>query len=270
MMKGPYRKRLISPAMMESPSHLRPTFMSANHHPTNSCLNCQAELKGPFCDQCGQEARTAKLVPIKDWLGDFFGTFLKLDSKLLRTLVRVMFQPGQATVDFGKGHRVPYAGPAKVYIIVSAISIAAMTFQGSFSANMAVPGIDVNENFQKTFQFLFPFVNLLSPFLTAGILALLQPKFFFQLHLAFSLHMWTFYIALATPMVFIPPTSIWSMVGFLTLCVVGTAYIIFAHRKVYAVPWYQRIVSCGAIMFSIPLASLLFVMLLFGLATVLS
>ena len=236
---------------------------------SNRCLNCDADLQGPFCSQCGQ-ARSARMVPFKDWLGDFFGTFLKLDSKLLRTVQRVMFQPGQATVDFGQGRRVPYASPVKVYIIISAISIAAMTLKGASNMEAALPGIESEERFRKTFQFLFPFVNLLSPFFTAGVLVLLQRRFLFQLHLAFSLHVWTFYIALATPMIFIPSTSIWALVAFLALALVGGVYIFLAHRRVYSVPWYERLVTVGAVFLSIPLASILFVLLLFALAAFLS
>lgn len=243
--------------------------MTEQANQPNRCLNCEANLEGPYCGQCGQ-ARADRLLPFKAWLGDFFGSFLKLDSRLLRTVKEILFHPGRATVNFGKGRRIPFAGPAKVYIIVSAISIAAMTFQGTFTQDVVIPGMEVDANFHKTFHFLFPIINLLSPFLTAGILVLLQPRFLFQLHLAFSLHVWTFYIALATPMVFIPPTSIWAAIGFLVLATVGAVYIYLAHRRVYNVPWYERLVTVGAIVFSIPIASLLFVVLLFGLATALS
>jgi hypothetical protein len=181
-----------------------------------------------------------------------------------------LFQPGRATVNFGKGHRVPYASPAKVYIIVSAISIAAMSIQSDFGLGVAIPGLEADADFQKTVSFLFPFINLLSPFLTAGILVVLQRKFLFQLHLAFSLHIWAFYIAVATPILFIPQASIWAVVGFLTLCIVGVGYVFLAHRRVYNVPWYERFVVVGAVLLSIPVASLLFILFLFVLASLLS
>lgn len=244
--------------------------MNRKETTNDCCLNCQASFDGAFCGECGQ-ARTARLVPFKDWLGDFFGTFFKLDSKLLRTLKRVMFQPGQATVDFGKGRRVPYSGPAKVYIIVSAISIAAMTLQGSLLPHgPVIPGVEDDTNFHKTVQFLFPFMNMLSPFFTAGILAVLQRRFFFQLHLAFSLHLWTFYVALATPLIFIPPTSIWSLVAFGCFSIIGAVYLFLAHRHVYAMPLLNRLVICGYLFLSIPLATLIFGGLLFWIGMALS
>ena len=264
----------IPAVMMKDASPTSTKFMTnqendAQEDDPNSCLNCQSALEGPFCNQCGQ-ARSARLVPFKDWLGDFFGTFLKLDSKLLRTMKRILFQPGQATVDFGKGQRAPYSGPAKVYIIVSAISIAAMTLQGMFSLELAIPGLNVDAGFQKKVQLLFPFINLLSPFLTAGILTVFQRRFFFQLHLAFSLHYWSFLVAVTTPLIFIPPTSIWSLIAFLILSIVAAGYLFLAHRRVYVMPMLNRIVTCGVVLASIPIATLAFTALLFGIAALIS
>jgi hypothetical protein len=239
--------------------------MTAQDTDTNRCLNCQAELDGQFCSQCGQ-ARTARLVPMKDWMGDFFGSFFKLDSKLFRTMKRILFQPGQATVDFGKGQRIPYSGPARVYIIVSAISIALMTLQGAFSQGPVVPGVQPDADFQKTVQFLFPFINLLSPLATVVLLAVFQREFYLQLHVAFSLHYWTFLVAICTPMIFIPPTSIWSLVGFMAFFVIAAVYLFLAHRRVYVMPTLNRIGICGIILMSVPMATILFTALLFGLA----
>lgn len=245
-----------------------PRIMPTQDNDTNSCLNCQANLEGPFCAQCGQ-SRSLRLVPITDWLGDFFGTFLKLDSKLFRTMKRILLQPGMATLDFAYGHRVSYSGPARVYIIMSAISIAAMSLQGVFSEHVVIPGLNVDANFQKRVQFLFPFINLLSPFVTAAILAAFQRKLFFQLHLAFSLHFWSFMVTIATPMIFIPPTSIWSLISFIGLSIISTAYLILAHRRVYAMAMLNRLFICAIILLSVPIASIVFTAILFALAAML-
>lgn len=244
--------------------------MTAPETESNLCLNCQTHLEGPFCGKCGQP-QAARLMPAREWLGDFFGTFFKLDSKLLRTMKKILFQPGQATLDFGAGHRVPYSGPAKVYIIVSAISIAAMTLQGVFglAQNIEIPGLNLDAAFQKRVQFLFPFINLLSPFVTAGILMVFQQRIFFQLHLAFSLHFWAFMVAITTPLIFIPPTSIWSLVGSLVLCLVSSIYLFLAHCRVYVIPLLNRILICGIVLLSVPLTCFLFGFLLFALAAIL-
>lgn len=234
--------------------------MTAHH---DRCLNCQSNLEGPFCSQCGQ-AKSARLIPVKAWMSEFSGAFLALDSKLFRTLKRVLLQPGQATVDFANGQRVPYSSPARVYIIVSAISIAAMTLSGTFSSND-----DTTSDLAKKVQFLFPFVNLLSPFFTAGVLAVFQRQQFFQLHLAFSLHFWTFLVAIGTPLVLLPPDSIWMLIATAGLTAIAIGHLLIAHRRVYTMPVLKRLLICGAVLLSMLLTSVLIMFLLFAFASLL-
>ncbi len=233
------------------------------------CLNCQASSEGPFCSWCGQ-AKSARLIPLRAWASDFIGAFVDLDSKLLKTLKRVFMQPGQATLDFAAGRRVPYSSPARVYIVVSAISIAAMTLRGAFSMDTStvIPGSNADTDFHKRVQFIFPFVNLLSPFLTASFLAVFQRRQLYQLHLAFSFHFWTFLIAIATPLIFIPPTSIWSLVAFAGLSLISAGYLFVAHRRVYAMQLLNTLAVCGVLLLSVPLAAMLFTLLLFLLASI--
>ena len=233
------------------------------------CLNCTAILEGPYCSQCGQ-AKSARLIPFRVWMAEFVENFLSLDSKLLKTLNRILFQPGQATVDFAAGRRVPYSGPIRVYIIVSAVSIAVMALHGVFAAEngMIAPGVRPDADFQKRVQFLFPFVNLLSPFVTAAMLAILQRKQFCQLHLAFSLHFWTFLVAIGTPMIFLPPVSVWSLAATAGLALILMCYLYIAHRRVYATPMLDRLVACGVVFCSVPFAMIAFTILLLLLATI--
>lgn len=235
------------------------------------CLNCQATLEGPYCSQCGQ-AKSARLIPFKEWVSDFLETFIDFDSKMLKTLKSILFHPGQATLDFAEGRRVSFSGPARVYIVVSAVSIAAMTLHGVFDASigMLTSGLDASADFQKRISFLFPILNLLSPFLPAGILALVQRKQLFQLHLAFSLHFWTYLVVIWTPPIFFPQTSIWSLVAYVGVSLLSVGYLFMALRRVYAMPMLKRLAVCGAVMASVPLASILFMLLIFMLALMLS
>ncbi len=205
-------------------------------------------------------------------MGDFLETFINFDSKILKTLKQVLLHPGQATLDFAEGRRAPFAGPARVYIVLSAVSIAVMTLHGVFDASisMVIPGLDADAVTQKAIQYLFPILNLLSPFLPAGLLALIQREQFFQLHLAFSLHYWIFLVVIWTPPIFIPQTSIWSLLAYSAVSLISVVYLILAHRRVYAMPMLKRLAICGVVLFSIPLASFLFVLLLLILGSLFS
>jgi len=232
------------------------------------CLNCAAQLSGEFCSQCGQ-AKGARLVPLTVWVSSFSEAFLSFDFKLVATIKQLLLRPGQATLDFAEGRRVKFTSPAHIYILLSAVSIAAMTFQGAFSPQnpSLVQEIQNNQEIQNRIQFLFPFVNLLSPFLTAFILAILQRKDYYQLHMAFSLHLWSFLILIGTPLIFVPPNAILWAVVFLILSVLLTWYVLTAHRRVYQVSKWKWIFNSLLLLLSLPLNCVLFLMLLVFLAT---
>lgn len=234
------------------------------------CLNCQAKLSGPFCSQCGQ-AKEARLVPLKTWFFDFTESFLSFDSKLLATLVRVLFRPGQATLDFANGRRAPFSGPIQFYIVASALSIAIMSMFGIFSSGnpLLFPEGSNDGEFQNRVQFLFPFVNLFSPFLTAIVLLAFHPKKYFQLHLAFSLHLWSFLVILGTPLVFVPLTGLWPLLSFLILSSILIFYVFTAYQKIYPSPLIHRFLICATILFTLPLSTVVFFFVLIGLALVL-
>ncbi|MEM9942127.1 MAG: DUF3667 domain-containing protein [Planctomycetota bacterium] len=241
-----------------------------NANDLDSCLNCGAQLQGPFCHQCGQ-AKSAKLVPVKEWIGDFLESLVELDSKLLRTLKRVLFYPGMATVDFTNGKRVSYTNPFKVYIIVSAVSIAAMSFQGLFAvqAGQVQAGAEMDQELIQRVQLLFPFGNLLSPFLTAFLMKLVQPKNFYQLHLTYSLHFWSFFIAGYTPLIFLPPNQVLGAVANLIFIAWFLGYVYAAHRRVYSMRFVRRIFCYMTVIGSVVLAAIVINKLIVQIASLL-
>ncbi len=82
------------------------------------CLNCGHELTGRFCAHCGQENRDLN-VPFRQMLSEFFGDLLSFDSRLLRTLLPLLFKPGQLTRNYLAGQRIRYVPPVRLYIFIS-------------------------------------------------------------------------------------------------------------------------------------------------------
>jgi hypothetical protein len=88
------------------------------------CLNCEAQLIGPFCAQCGQrdippypsvrELVTDAFWELSGWDGRFAGT--------VRTLIRA---PGQLTVDFLEGRRSRFISPLRLYLLASLLYFVA-------------------------------------------------------------------------------------------------------------------------------------------------
>ena len=77
-------------------------------------------------------------------------------------------------------------------------------------------------------------------------------------------------IAITTPLIFIPPTSIWSLVGLAGLTLVVTGYLFAAHYRVYAMPLLERIFIGSVLLLSLPVAAIVFTALLVLLAVLLS
>jgi len=83
-----------------------------------ACLNCGAPLAAEHCGACGQRAvdlGESTWHTIREALSDAFD----FDGRVLRT-VRALKTPGQLTVEFVRGRRVPYVGPLKLFLFAGA------------------------------------------------------------------------------------------------------------------------------------------------------
>jgi uncharacterized protein DUF3667 len=83
------------------------------------CLNCGADLHGPFCAGCGQRA-----VPpdptVKELAGDAWQELTGYDGRIAAT-IRGLLRPGRLTIEYIRGHRATYLPPVRVYLIASLV-----------------------------------------------------------------------------------------------------------------------------------------------------
>ncbi len=82
------------------------------------CLNCGTRLRGQYCGQCGQRARS-RLISLWELIRDAFGDLFELDSRLWRTLIPLLARPGRLTDDYLKGRRARYMPPFRMYLVLS-------------------------------------------------------------------------------------------------------------------------------------------------------
>jgi hypothetical protein len=87
------------------------------------CLNCNAQLQGPFCSQCGQKdlPRRQNLV---DLLTNFISSFFSFESKFFNTLNRLLFKPGTMAKMYNHGKRERFYHPARMYVFLSFLFFA--------------------------------------------------------------------------------------------------------------------------------------------------
>ena len=92
-------------------------------HELNStqCLNCNATVKGGFCDQCGQKLRDNKDRSISTLLGDFLSNVFFLDNRFLISVWYLFRFPSRMTLEFLEGKRKKFISPVTLFLFLNLI-----------------------------------------------------------------------------------------------------------------------------------------------------
>lgn len=106
----------------------------AHHHEaepeaTRCCPNCHASARDRFCSLCG-ETLTVHSPTAGEFVHEFIGHYVALEGRLWRTLRLLMTRPGQLTVDFLRGRRVPYIDPLRLYLTLSLVMFGLIKLYG--------------------------------------------------------------------------------------------------------------------------------------------
>lgn len=88
------------------------------HNTLMICANCGSERPDSFCGHCGQNDRDYQraLPPL---LGDLLRETFEIDSRLYRTIPKLLFHPGELAVEFSRNRRASYVSPIRLYLFVS-------------------------------------------------------------------------------------------------------------------------------------------------------
>ena len=117
----------------------------------NHCLNCGEAATGNFCVQCGQETKD-HTVALRPLLSDLLAEVVSWDSKLLRTVVPLLFHPGFLTNEYNAGRRVPYLSPLKLYLTISVLFFLVLSWKNPLAGNVQV-GVPANRAAHDTISF---------------------------------------------------------------------------------------------------------------------
>jgi hypothetical protein len=108
------------------------------HHAASDCLNCGAAVSGNYCHECGQE--TVLHPPsTREFVHEFIGHYVALEGKLWKSLLLLLFRPGQLTLEYIKGRRVRYIQPLRIYLTFSLIFFAVMKYTGHDGVSIGSP-----------------------------------------------------------------------------------------------------------------------------------
>jgi hypothetical protein len=84
------------------------------------CANCEASTIGPYCAICGQERDTHRRS-VMNLLKDFVIDLVNVDSRIVRTLLALLFQPGELACAFRQGRTQRYIPAMRLYLFTSVI-----------------------------------------------------------------------------------------------------------------------------------------------------
>ncbi len=237
--------------------------------PQTLCLNCNSPLTGPFCAQCGQR-RGPAVMSTREWLRQAADDLVSLDYKLPRTLWQLIRQPGHVTREYLRGRRERFTRPIRLYIVISAISIAAMSTIGVMDLSNLLKdtssedlelleqmfGIEDASNpvflerFNRRVNTVFPILNLVSPLAFAIVLKLLYWRRHLHEHLVLSFHFTTVMVAVSSILV-IPMPSVLLVAGLVALAVGCCGYLVLALARVYGTRGAHLAVRTGLLMIGV-------------------
>ncbi len=99
------------------------------------CLNCGAELTGPYCRACGQKAHLHRTISA---IGhDLIHGVLHLDGKFWRTLPLLAWRPGDLTRRYVHGERAKFVSPLGMFLFAIFLMFAVLQIYGLSLSNIA-------------------------------------------------------------------------------------------------------------------------------------
>lgn len=137
---------------------------------SGQCLNCETELQGSFCHECGQKASTHRMTFSTFIKHDLLHGVLHLDKGIIYTLKTLIYQPGYAAANFIKGKRVVHYNIFALFVIVIGLKtlIDLQNEPGRFfhSTNLSQSDEILNTTIQKYYKLLYflciPIISLFS------------------------------------------------------------------------------------------------------------
>jgi hypothetical protein len=94
----------------------------------DTCLNCGAPVRGPFCSSCG--VRTTSAIPgTRDFLTGLWEEVGGVERRFLRTFLQTLTRPGQTTLDIAEGRGALHVSPLRMYLALALayFAVAAMS-----------------------------------------------------------------------------------------------------------------------------------------------
>lgn len=245
-----------------------------------TCPNCGATRAGRFCAFCGQSEKTYQRA---SWsiFADVVREAFEIDSRLLRTVVALLFKPGYLSCEFSNDRRASYVSPGRLYLVISVVFFGVLAIAPdnefitvdieSAAEVQAQPDheelvvearareflADPQEAYQQLVANLPIAMFFMLPLYAAWLKCLYRRRFYAE-HLVFALHLHAFLFALGTLILLLPDkatdgqgtlSDTFTGIGvFLngTLKLIGAAYYLLALHAMYGERWLGTVLKFAA------------------------
>jgi len=94
-----------------------------------TCPNCGVPLIGDYCAVCGQEKNIHRRS-VRGILHDFFEDMLNFDSRIVRTIIALLVEPGEIAIAFREGRTRRYVPALRLYFFVTLIFFLLLSVTG--------------------------------------------------------------------------------------------------------------------------------------------
>jgi hypothetical protein len=99
-----------------------------------NCLNCGAELAGPYCHRCGQQGHLHRTLGA--FFHDLLHGVLHFEGKIWRTLPLLAWKPGELTRRYIHGERARFVSPIALFLFSVFLMFAVFSLVGGpFGSN---------------------------------------------------------------------------------------------------------------------------------------
>ena len=129
--EGTLLARAVEPRAGETDGHTHET----------ACLNCGAELDGPYCRMCGQRGHVHKTIGA--FLHDLVHGAFHFEGKIWHTLPLLAVRPGELTRRYIAGERARFVSPMALFLFSVFLMFAVFQFVG-FGAPSDFGNVNLN------------------------------------------------------------------------------------------------------------------------------
>jgi hypothetical protein len=217
------------------------------------CSNCNTQLSGPFCPQCGQKDVDLER-PFVNLIGDVVRETFDVDGRAWRTIKMLFARPGHLTAEFLAGRRRKYTPPLRLYLFISVgffILIAWIAGQGL----LLDQGQSVETHAESQARFMSDemprLMFLLLPVFALLLKAVLRQRLYFD-HVIHSVHLHSaafVVLALILPFEKVANENLVALGVQVGLMAYFVFYLVASIRRVYSVSWLGSIGRATAVMF---------------------